>query len=92
MAKESVEKEFLRIHLTDDNDLVVGYREYKGKEYGEIRTFFRPEGKQDMYATKKGVTFNEVHIVQQVRDALDELAEYMISLDLAEEEESSDNR
>ncbi|OGW79540.1 MAG: hypothetical protein A3G33_07015 [Omnitrophica bacterium RIFCSPLOWO2_12_FULL_44_17] len=40
----------------ENESIFVTLKEYKQKKYVDLRLYFRPEGKEEMVPTKKGIT------------------------------------
>jgi len=62
------------IDKTESTEIQIGYREYQGHKFGEIRMYLKGEQKQDAVPTPKGVTFR-LNLTDSLLDSMNDASE-----------------
>lgn len=68
-------KEFKPIQTDEDNQIRISIKEYKEKEYLDIRKWWKPEGNDDYVPTKVGLNFN----VDDTLDSVDMMVKMLVN-------------
>lgn len=60
-----------------DTKIVIAVRQFKGREYVDLREWWKPQG-QDYFATKKGFTLaSEPHIAGDLMEILEKVKQFL---------------
>lgn len=62
-----MEKIFYEIAKNNGDKIIVSLREYKGKEFVDVRIFFFDEESQAWIPTKKGVAMAKKHVPELIK-------------------------
>ena len=64
------------IKKSDTEEVQLALKQYKGKDYIDIRTYFLPENEDKKIPTKKGITLN-VNQLQELAKGLKKISEQL---------------